>query len=179
MIHKIQIKSPPDVVSKALFVDRDGVINKRMSDHDYVKSWSEFIFNPKSLSILKKGNNNGYRIIVITNQRGIGRGIISPKTFVAISRKMVKELRNKDIVIDAIYYCPHLIKDNCSCRKPKPGLIVQAAKDYNLDLKKSLMIGDSEEDILAAKKAGVGKFVKVRSDLKYFRNNVVNKLIIS
>jgi len=139
---------------RAVFLDRDGVINQKPKEHDYVKSWDEFKFIPGIDTLIKDINVKGYLVVVITNQRGIARGIVKEKTVKRIHCKMIKELKEKGAVIDAIYYCPHNIEDKCNCRKPKPGMILKAVKDLNIDLKNSILIGDDKSDIIAGKKAG-------------------------
>lgn len=144
---------------KALFLDRDGVINKKMPVHDYVKSWQEFEFLPEIEKLIKKFNRQGYLVVVVTNQKGIARGLVSEKTVKEIHQRMIRELRKKGAIIDAVYFCPHDDKDNCDCRKPKPGMLFQAAKDLNIDLSQSILIGDEETDLKAAKAAGCQGFL--------------------
>jgi histidinol-phosphate phosphatase family protein len=97
---------------------------------------------------------HGFKVIVITNQSGIGRGYFSEGALAKIHHKMVKELAKERTAVDAIYYCPHHPDDNCDCRKPKPALILQAAQDFAIDLKKSYMVGDMPLDIGLGKAAG-------------------------
>lgn len=139
---------------KAVFLDRDGVINQKPPEHDYVKNWTEFKFIPGIEELIKKVNLKGYLVIVITNQRGIARGLVAEKTIQKIHRKMISELKKKGAIIDAVCYCPHNIEEKCKCRKPKPGMILKAAKDFNIDLKRSILIGDDKNDIIAGNKAG-------------------------
>ncbi len=144
---------------KAVFLDRDGIINQKPQEHDYVKSWKEFKFIPGIEELIKAAKEEGYLVIVITNQRGIARGLVSREVVEKIHEKMVASLKKKGAIIDAIYYCPHDIKDHCNCRKPKPGMILQAAKEFNIDLKNSIVIGDSESDIMAGKAVGCKTFL--------------------
>jgi histidinol-phosphate phosphatase family protein len=146
---------------KAIFLDRDGVIN--VNRHDYVKSWSEFEFLDDSKEGIKLINSSEYMLIIITNQSPIGRGIFTTNTLDQIHFKMLHELGKAGAYIDAIYYCPHKPDDGCECRKPKPGLILRAASDFCIDLKNSWMIGDSDTDIEAGKTAGC-RTAKVNSD---------------
>lgn len=174
MIHKIILSLPKSSKSKkALFLDRDGVINKNPPEHNYVKSWKEFKFNKEIFDILKYALDNGFIIIVVTNQRGIATGLLKDNDFLEITNKMNQELKFKNLKIHAVYYCPHNYSDQCTCRKPKIGLIKEAVKDFNIDLSVSVMIGDLEEDILAARAAKVGKMMKINSD---FRETDVSKL---
>ena len=147
---------------KAIFLDRDGTINKYMG---FVRNPEEFELIDGVAETIKKINDSGYLVIVITNQPVIARGEVTVEELETIHNKMETELGEKGAYVDAIYYCPHHphkgyegeikeLKIDCDCRKPKPGLILQAAKKYNINLKKSWMIGDSEIDILAGKNAG-------------------------
>jgi len=138
---------------KAIFLDRDGVINKKPPEDNYVKEWSEFIFLPNIAEAIKKLNRR-FLVIIVSNQRGIARGMMSKEDVEIINEKMSKEIEKKNARIDGIYFCPHDIKDNCDCRKPKPGTLLKAAKDFKINLTESYMIGDSLSDIEAGKRAG-------------------------
>lgn len=127
-----------------VFLDRDGVINKNRND--YVKTWDEFEFLPNAKKGIKLLNDNGFKILIITNQSVVGRGIIKEKTLNEIHEKMLKELNECGCRIEKIYCCPHAPRDNCDCRKPKPGLLLKAADDFDLDLKECHFIGDNETD---------------------------------
>jgi D-glycero-D-manno-heptose 1,7-bisphosphate phosphatase len=137
---------------KAIFLDRDGVIN--FNRDDYVKSWAEFEFIPGVFDAIKQINASGRLAIIITNQSPIGRGMFPPETLEGIHFKMLEEMGKHNCRIDAIYYCPHHPDDGCNCRKPKPGNILRAAKDFNIDLSNSWMIGDSKSDLEAGRIAG-------------------------
>ena len=137
---------------RVIFIDRDGVINYNRDD--YVKSWDEFKFIPGAKEAVKRINQSSKMLIMITNQSPIGRGIFTHDTLDKIHKKMLHELGKAGGYIDAIYYCPHKPDDNCECRKPKPGLILKAAKDFNIDLANSWMVGDSDSDIEAGVEAG-------------------------
>ena len=136
----------------AIFLDRDGVINQERKD--YVKNLTEFkIFDgvAEAIVLLRKKN---FLIVIITNQSAINRKLLDVKTLENIHKYFQEYLKSNNTFIDAIYYCPHLPEENCFCRKPKPGLILKAAEDLKIDLKKSWMIGDSQKDIEAANSAG-------------------------
>ena len=136
----------------AIFLDRDGVINQERKD--YVKNLNEFkIFSgvSEAIDLLRKNN---FLIIIITNQSAINRKLLDINTLENIHKFFQEYLKKNHTSVDAIYYCPHLPEENCLCRKPKPGLILSAAKDLKIDLKKSWMIGDSQKDIEAANNAG-------------------------
>lgn len=138
----------------AIFIDRDGVINRNASEHDYIKSWDEFHFYTNAISALKRITEKKIPIFVISNQRGIARGLMSGQDLNNIHENMIKKLINNNAIVSGIYYCPHDKKDLCNCRKPAPGMITQAATENNIDLANSFMIGDSRDDIEAGKRAG-------------------------
>jgi D-glycero-D-manno-heptose 1,7-bisphosphate phosphatase len=141
-------------VVKAIFFDRDGVVNQRRMD-DYVKNWEEFHFLPDIFEVLPEVHSAGWTAVLVTNQRGIGRGLMSVADLEAIHRRMQEELiRSIGRGFDAIYHCPHDLGDNCDCRKPLPGMLVHAGTDLGLSLPDSWMIGDSESDIRAGIAAG-------------------------
>lgn len=145
---------------RVIFVDRDGVINKYPGDADYVKSWSEFQFLPEVKQSLKRLNDGGFRIIVVSNQAGVSKGIYTQETLNLITRKMLKELNDCGIDIAGVYYCTHRDADNCSCRKPKTGLVDMAVAKLKADglepeLNRSYFIGDTVRDIETGKAAGL------------------------
>lgn len=145
---------------KLIFLDRDGVINEYPGDRNYVKSWDEFRFLPKARPGLKRLNEKGFRLVVISNQAGVSKGIYSQQDLDLITRNMLKELGADKISISGVYYCTHLREDNCSCRKPRTGLIEKAIDVFkkeglDIDLKNSFFIGDTAGDIEAGKTAGL------------------------
>ncbi len=140
--------------SRTVFFDRDGVINKKAPPHQYICSWEEFEFLPHVAEAIKDLNRRGFLVVIISNQRGVARGMLSVEKLDEIHARMLKELHDQGAVIDGIYYCPHNYEDNCDCRKPKPGMLLEAAKDLDIDLSESFMVGDSEDDIAAGKAAG-------------------------
>jgi len=138
--------------NKAIFLDRDGVINKNRDD--YVKSTKELeIFSNIGKEILKL-KMKGFLIIVITNQSVINREIITIRELEEIHSTIQKFLMKSKTSIDKFYFCPHRPDENCDCRKPKPGLILQAINEFSIDASKSWMVGDSKTDIQAGEKAG-------------------------
>ncbi len=139
--------------NKAVFLDRDGVINKKLPN-DYVKDWTEFEFLPYVKEAIKLLNQAKFKIIVVTNQAGVGKGIVKKEQLHKIHQQMMDELKESGAHIDGIYYCPHLVEENCNCRKPKPGMLKKAGKEFNIDFKNSWMIGDEPKDIEAGKSAG-------------------------
>ena len=141
----------------AVFLDRDGVINKKRDD--YVKSWEEFEFLENVDEALKLFSKHRIKIIIITNQSVINRKIISIEKLNLIHENMKNVLKEKDITIDAIFYCPHKPDEGCTCRKPKPGMIQKSLEYFNLLPENCVLIGDSKTDIEA------GNTMKVRSYL--------------
>lgn len=146
---------------KVLFVDRDGVINKDSSE--YIKSWSEFEFLPRSLDAIRMLTSNGFDVIVITNQSAVHRNYLSKDDLETIHGKMKAAIKQHGGDIKDIFYCPHIPEDQCDCRKPKPGLIVRAQHKYDLDINNTVMVGDSGRDIACAKNAGCGGSILVRT----------------
>lgn len=137
---------------KVVFLDRDGVINENRSD--YVKSWSEFEFLPGALGAIQRLHEAGWTTIVITNQSAINRGIVARSSVEEINRRMVEVVGHHGGRIDAVLYCPHRPDENCNCRKPHPGLLLEAADRFGLDLEKCYLIGDALTDIEAGQAAG-------------------------
>jgi len=142
-------------LKKVIFLDRDGVINKKPPKADYVKNWNEFKFLPGAIEALKILTQNGYEIYIISNQAGIARGMMTEDDLKEIHEKMKKELENHEAKVSGIYYCPHGWDEGCECRKPKPGMFFQAAREHYLDLTKIIFIGDDERDVEAGEAAGV------------------------
>ncbi len=136
-----------------IILDRDGVLNKRPKSR-YVRTWDDWEWIPGAKEAIKMLKNAGYRIILVTNQSGISRKTMTELDLHIIHEKMQKELSRKGNCIDKIYYCPHGPDDNCECRKPKPGMLLQAQRDFNLDLSKTYFIGDDERDMQAGNAAG-------------------------
>ncbi len=145
----------------ALFLDRDGVVIKNHAD--YVRSWEDVVFLPQVMNDLVMAASSPYKIVIVTNQSVVGRGLISLQTAEEINSKFVRCIREAGGRIDAIYLCPHAPDDNCDCRKPKPGLLLQAAEDLSIDLAKSIIIGDAFSDLQAGKAAGIQRLVLVRT----------------
>lgn len=149
-------------MNKALFLDRDGVIN---AEKNYVYKISDFEFVDGIFDLCQKYQAAGYLIIVITNQAGIARGYYTETDFSILTDWMISEFKDRGIVISKVYYCPHHpdFTGNCDCRKPNPGMILQAQKDFNLNLQKSVLIGDKDSDLEAGRRAGVLKLIKISS----------------
>lgn len=137
---------------KALFLDRDGVIN---IDKEYLYKIEDFEFCEGIFELLESFSSLGFILLVVTNQSGIGRGYYTKEDFEVLSAWMVEEFAKKNIKISKVYYCPHTPQDNCTCRKPNTGMFELAFEEFGIDMKNSWMIGDKLSDIQAAKKAGV------------------------
>ena len=157
---------------KAIFLDRDGTINKHIG---FLKETKDFILLEDAAEAIRKINESGYLAIVITNQPVIARGETTYEELAQIHNKMETDLGKSGAYLDAIYFCPHHpdkgyageipeLKFDCDCRKPKPGMLLKAANDYNIDLSESWMIGDNKNDILAGKNAGCKTVLITQSD---------------
>ncbi|MEA1916376.1 MAG: D-glycero-beta-D-manno-heptose 1,7-bisphosphate 7-phosphatase [Campylobacterota bacterium] len=140
--------------SKALFLDRDGVINVEVN---YLHKKEDFVFIDGIFEVCKKYQELGYKIFVVTNQSGIARGYYSEDEFNSLSKWMVEQFSTKGITVTKVYHCPHHpdFGTTCKCRKPEPKMLLDAKKDYNIDLKNSVLIGDKSIDIEAAYNAGL------------------------
>jgi histidinol-phosphate phosphatase family protein len=146
----------------AVFLDRDGVINKEV---EFLRKLEQFELLPKSCEAIKLLNDHGWLVVIITNQPVIARGEATARDIDAIHKKMKNKLKKCGAHIDAIYYCPHHpeqgfpgemveYKIDCACRKPKIGLLEEASKEFNIDLKKSFFVGDTTVDVQTGKNAG-------------------------
>jgi D-glycero-D-manno-heptose 1,7-bisphosphate phosphatase len=135
----------------AVFLDRDGVINRKAPDGDYIKSWEEFAFLPGAVEAIKILNESGWKVIVVTNQRGIALGLMTEADVEEIHKKLSLEIQKHGAHIDRIYYCPHE-KGSCSCRKPDIGMFLKAKEDFpELSFSSSFVVGDSSSDMEAGK----------------------------
>jgi len=149
------------LLKKVVFVDRDGTINQDSAD--YIKNWSEFSFLPRSIEALRNLTAAGFTIIVITNQSAIPRKLISPAELDSIHLNLKAAVKSGGGKISDIFFCPHMPEDGCDCRKPLPGLIIQAKKKYQIELTDSVMVGDSPKDIACARNAGCGHSILVKT----------------
>jgi len=138
-------------MNKAVFLDRDGTINKEVQ---YLDDAEKLELLPNVAKVIKILNEGGFKVIVITNQSAIARGLLTREKLEEIHNKLSKLLSDEGSKIDAIYYCPHHPDENCECRKPRTGLILKASKEYNISLKDSYMIGDKLVDVETGKNAG-------------------------
>lgn len=143
----------------AIFLDRDGTINEEMGYINHIDRFKIFPFVAESIKIFRE---NGFKIIVVTNQSGLGRGYFTEKLLREVHNKLVEYLAENETKLDGIYFCPHhpsegigKYKKDCNCRKPKTGLIEMATREHDIDLKKSFMIGDRYKDIKFAKNLNI------------------------
>jgi histidinol-phosphate phosphatase family protein len=158
---------------KTVFLDRDGVINEKPKEHDYVKTWDEFHFLRGAPEALVLFNRADYRVVIVSNQRGVARGIVMNEQIETIHEEMQKALMRHGATVDGIYVCPHEV-GTCACRKPEIGLFLQAETDAPVDKEHSYMVGDSQGDITAGKRYGIktvlinaGEWVDFGQDLTY------------
>lgn len=151
----------------AAFIDRDGVINE---ERNYVHRVDDFVILPGVPEALRRFRDAGYVLVVVTNQAGIGRGMYSEADFHELTRHMQARLAEYDASVDAVYFCPHhptagvgAYRTNCNCRKPHPGMLLDAQRDWPIDMTRSVLVGDKLSDVQAGLAAGVGRCVLVRS----------------
>ena len=139
---------------KIILLDRDGVINYKAPKGTYINKWSNFKFIDKTLNLLLKLSQNGYKFIIITNQAGVGRKITRIEDLLTIHKNMIKFFFKRGITVLKVYVCTHHWLDDCVCRKPKPFLFFKASNDFNFRMDKTIYLGDDDRDILAAENAG-------------------------
>lgn len=159
-----------DPERKVLFLDRDGVINVRAAQAEYIKTPEEFTFLPGAIEALVQLTRVGFELYVISNQAGIARGVMSESDLVAIHQKMEKELNKHGVTIAGIYYCPHGWDSGCECRKPKPGMFYQAAREHDIDLSRAFFVGDDERD------KEVGALIGLRTLLVPSEKGIIHSL---
>lgn len=146
-----------------IILDRDGVINEKACSADYIKCWEQFKFIPgarKAISALSKA---GYKIAIASNQRGVSKGLMSEQDLKEITKKMISDVEESGGKIDSVYYCTHSKEDKCDCRKPRPGMILKALRDFQVDCRSAVMIGDAYADFEAARDARVD-FIFINSN---------------
>jgi D-glycero-D-manno-heptose 1,7-bisphosphate phosphatase len=139
---------------RALFLDRDGVINRNAAEGEYILSWEEIEILPGVAEAIALINQAGFAAVVVTNQRGVAKGLVGQSDLEWMHVRLKNYLAKSGATIDAIYYCPHDTQPPCRCRKPKTGMLLDAARDLGIDLTVSWMIGDSQKDIEAGVSAG-------------------------
>jgi len=145
----------------AIFLDRDGVIIENKSD--YVLSWSDVEFFPQALKALQKISQSPFKIVIITNQSAVGRGLITLHVAQALNRRIEQEILKHGGRVDGLFMCPHSPEQACTCRKPQPGLIFQAAHQLDIDLSTSILVGDALTDIFAGINAGIRRTILVKT----------------
>ncbi len=138
-------------MKRAVFLDRDGTIAR---DVPYCRRVEDFQIIPGAAEAAGVLSKHGFLIVVVTNQSGLARGYVDLETLDAIHDYMRREIRRRGGRIDAVYYCPHHPDEGCACRKPRPGMLLEASRDWNINLQRSFLVGDQEGDILAAHAAG-------------------------
>jgi len=138
---------------ETVFLDRDGVINENLND-GYVSKWDQFTFIPRSKTAITVLTDAGWDVIVISNQAGVGKGVMTTQAVENINTRMVQEISRGGGNIKAVYYCPHKPDENCGCRKPKPGLLIRAAQEWGITLSSSYLVGDKISDIHAGAQVG-------------------------
>lgn len=156
------------LANRALFLDRDGVINV---DFGYVCSPDRTQFVPGIFELCAKASRLGYLLIIVTNQAGIGRGYYTEDDFLRYMEWMRGEFSARGIPISAVYFCPHhpeaaldIYRQECTCRKPAPGMFLQAAHDLDIDMSRSMLVGDKPSDAMAAHAAGVSSIFVLPGD---------------
>jgi D-glycero-D-manno-heptose 1,7-bisphosphate phosphatase len=168
----------PTRAVKLIILDRDGVINQD-SEH-FIKSPDEWRAVPGSLEAIARLNHAGYRVVVATNQSGIGRGLFDMAMLNAIHEKMHRALAHAGARVDAIFFCPHTADARCECRKPRPGMLVEIGKRFNAELTGVPCIGDSLRDLVSAEAVGgvpmlvlTGKGEKTLREGNFPKNTVI------
>jgi histidinol-phosphate phosphatase family protein len=139
---------------RAAFLDRDGVINRKAREGEYITRWEDVAILPGVAEAISILHGAGFRVIVVTNQRCVAKGLISIAELETLHQRICGLLGKAGAVIDAVYYCPHEDEPKCRCRKPAAGMLLDAARDHAIDLAASWMIGDSKADVEAGRNAG-------------------------
>ena len=165
----------------AAFLDRDGVINV---DSGYVGRWEDFEYLPDAIEGLKQLQNAGFELFVVTNQSGIARGYYTEDDFLSLTETMKADLCVKGVTLSAVYYCPYLedadlesYRVASDLRKPEPGMLLKAAQEHDIDLSRSIMVGDKVSDMVAAERAGVSERYHVTSGEPYDASTKVSSLL--
>jgi D-glycero-D-manno-heptose 1,7-bisphosphate phosphatase len=143
----------------AIFLDRDGVIIENCAE--YVRTWEDVVFLPRALEALARLSATPYLVFFVTNQSVVGRGIIPMEQALMIQERIVAQVRLAGGRVDGSFLCPHAPQEKCECRKPRPGLLLQAAEKFDLDLSRSFMVGDALSDLQAGWNAGAGRSILV------------------
>jgi D-glycero-D-manno-heptose 1,7-bisphosphate phosphatase len=136
----------------AVFLDRDGVLNENRAN--YVRTWEQVAILPGVLDAMQRLATSQFAVVVVTNQSAVGRGLMSVEVLAAINQGIVQQVQQAGGRIDAVYACPHGPEEGCPCRKPRPGMLLQAAQDLDIDLARSVLVGDAVSDLEAALAVG-------------------------
>jgi D-glycero-D-manno-heptose 1,7-bisphosphate phosphatase len=160
---------------KVIFLDRDGVINHEVG---YLHKSKDFKFIDGVFEACKNFQLLGYKLIIVTNQSGIARGYYQEADFHTLTKWMLEKFDNQDIDISDVFFCPHAPKSNCKCRKPQPGMFLEARDKYGINMEDSWLIGDKEVDIEAANAAGVNNTILVKSGHDIDEVNTKAKFIL-
>lgn len=142
------------VARGCVFLDRDGVLNRKPPAGEYIRSWQQFTLVPAAVEWIRLFNAMGLLVIIVTNQRGVALGLMQQADVDEIHDRMIQEFQQRGARIDDVFCCPHP-ENACECRKPKPGLVLQACRKWNLDLTRSILIGDSDIDRKLAENCGM------------------------
>ncbi len=161
--------------SRAIFLDRDGTINV---DYGYLYRPSDIEFIPDAIEAMKLLSARGYKLIIITNQSGIGRGYFSADQYVAFSEAFNSQLRSRGVEICDTYMCPHSPSNGCSCRKPYPAMVEQAIAEHSIDASGSYMFGDKPSDVECGEAAGVtSRLITESENLLYWATEIIENRI--
>jgi D-glycero-D-manno-heptose 1,7-bisphosphate phosphatase len=160
---------------KVVFLDRDGVINK---DVGYLHKISDFRFIDGVFYACQHFQSRGYKLVIVTNQSGIGRGYYQEEDFYKLTHWMLSEFHNQGIDLLDVFHCPHSPELFCKCRKPQPGMLIDARDKYNINMSESWMIGDKESDIYAANSAGISNTILVKSGYSADEKNTKSKFVL-
>jgi D-glycero-D-manno-heptose 1,7-bisphosphate phosphatase len=161
----------------ALFLDRDGVIIENRPD--YVRSWSDVILFPTALAALARLRASPLKIIIVTNQSAVGRGLIPLSDAREINTRLVEQIERAGGRVDGVWMCPHAPEEACDCRKPRPGLLLQAAGAHSIDLQQSILIGDALSDLEAGRSAGIPLNILVRTGLGTAQERLADRALRS
>ncbi|MFH2145827.1 MAG: D-glycero-beta-D-manno-heptose 1,7-bisphosphate 7-phosphatase [Candidatus Omnitrophota bacterium] len=161
-------------MEKAVFLDRDGVINRDL--RTYVRSWDEFEFLPGARAALVKLAKSDFKVFVVSNQAGVGKGLLDLNTLDVITNNMLGEIEQAAGRVDAVKYCPHRSDENCECRKPKTGLFRQILRERKIDVAASFMVGDSERDMAAGRELGLKTILVLCGHIKDKKETVDFKI---
>ena len=141
-------------MKKAVFLDRDGVINRKAAEGKYITRWKDVQFLPRVPEAVTLLNRAGFSVIVVSNQRCVAKGLITLNELDVLNQRISRALAATGAIIDDVYCCPHEMSPACDCRKPAPGMLLKAAREHHVNLAMSWMIGDSTSDVTAGKRAG-------------------------